>query len=386
MAPKKLLLAFKFLDMFGIPIHLYYNEKRKYKSYIGALVSLLILIFSFYLFVSVLIGWARIENSTTVYSTENYSVQTLLNQNRSIEYVFDKDNFYIYFSIYAPLSNGTDLTLKELSRYIDFQLLYTKDQLTYISLDYEECNVRQSNKFLMLDYDEKLVAENETNPWRICIKHPFLMGIITDLDGQRTISPTLISRIGLCHNTSDFQNCASENEIKEMIKNIVVQLSLPRTIYDFKNKTNPIKRMYKYEEYSLDLYLKKSISCDLNPTFLYKDFGLFSENYHFDSLNFNPTQQIIDITSKNEDAIIFEYEITISYQTETFYVKNQKLNEVLGSFGGIISILCSVGNLLCFYVNNRLYSKSLLKKAFSRHQNQTLRYVHKIIFDPNFLL
>lgn len=156
-----------------------------------------------------------------------------------------------------------------------------------------------------------------------------------------------------------------------MRKYITIQASIPKTIYDFKNQTNPIKRMYIYENYGLDLVLKKTISNEINPTFLYQDWGLFNDDYRLDSINFNHGKQSLDFNTKNaEDNVLFEYKIYNSFQIDKYYIRNRKLNDIVSSFGGMFNVLHNLGDLLCTNINRILFMNSLINLAFRFNHNK----------------
>lgn len=356
---------FKLLDIFGIPILLCYKERRKFKTNIGASISIGVMAICFYFFVLQLKGWINMENSQTIYSNENFSVQSLLNDNKTIEYTLDNFNYNIYFVVRAEFPNGSMILFQNLTKYFDIQYKYkTPYNVKYDPIESVPCNVRSANDFLRLSYKPDDIPINKSNPVRMCVKEPISMGLMTEKKTHTVWRPALSLQIKPCKNsTNTSSECASENEIKEIMKFISIQASIPKTIYDFKNRTNPIQRMFKYEFYRLDWNLKKSFLYEINPTFFYHDVGYFSDDYQFDNLNFNPSQQTIDINSKTDDYL-FQYDIVTSFQVEKYFIRNQKLNDILGSFGGIINLLYTIGNFICFYMNYFLFMRSLLKTTF----------------------
>lgn len=57
----------------------------------------------------------------------------------------------------------------------------------------------------------------------------------------------------------------------------------------------------------------KKFRYDVNPTFLYKDMGLFHDVYEFQNVNFNPSQEIVDMNTRTSDnPILFQYDLFIS--------------------------------------------------------------------------
>lgn len=364
---------FKFLDLFSIPIELNYNRNHKYKSIFGGLVSIFVYTAAFYFLTKQYISWSNINVSTTITSSEIFSVPSLLNANQSVEYTFDHKNYGAYFAMWAKLPNGTDLIYTDLQSYftIEYKYSFTGLVLDQKNLDFENCNTREMNDYFYIDYDEKTVPINETLPWSICIKDPLKMGLFADPENSMIYEPKIYMQIKQCINSSANNNsCANIEEIREMKKYVIVQASLPSTIYDFKNQTNSIKRFVKGDYYSLDLGLQKIISIELNPTFLYKDWGLFNDDYILDSINFNPGKQSLDFTTKDEnDNLLLEYQIALSYQTDKYYIRNQKLDDIIGSVGGMISVLYSLGSFFCIRTNSLLLMNSLINSTFRFNVN-----------------
>lgn len=270
--------------------------------------------------------------------------------------------------MWADLQNHTQLSYRELKKYFTFNLSVESDlDFPPSSLEYEDCHLRKTYEFLNLDYDN--IPENATGRWSICIKEPLKLGLIANQLKSIAISPTFNFEVMQCRNSSLNNNsCASSKEIKEIAKYISVQVSVPNTIYDFKNQTNPIKRVFKYESYVLDYGLKKIFLKNINPTYLYKDFGLFNDDFRLDSINFNLGQENIDFSIKkeedSEDNVFFKYQFSISFQIDKYYIRNQKLDDIIGSFGGIISVLYSLGSFICIQLNRTLFISSLINSTF----------------------
>lgn len=356
----------QFFDIFGFPIQIYLKRKAKFKSTFSGFISLFVFAISIYIFIKQFMAWYNIEISSVISSKENYSNAQLLNDNKTIEYIFDHQNYMVYFSINAFLPDSSMLTYKELDKYLDINYYYSpNDSISYI-VESEDCNIRETNEFLDLSYDKKSVPEDARDSLRMCVENPLTMGFVPDLEIPIVNQPILSLKIRTCQNTTENNNsCATMEEIKNIIKYVDIQATIPNTGYDFKNQSFPIRRTYKYEFYKLDLGLTKLITDDINPTFLYKDYGLLNDDYRIESINFNNGKQTIDFNTVNEkDPLLFQYDIWISFEKDIYFMRNQKLNEIIGSFGGITTILFSIGSYICMRINEYMYVKSLLNVAF----------------------
>lgn len=374
----------KNLDLFGIPIELSFENQGKYRSYCGAIVSVLLFAISFSLLISQMIKWLQMDTSTVIFSTENFSINGLFAEKHNISYELNYKNYNIYFAVYADLPDKTSLTFKELEKYVKIQIKYSASGYSndFENIEYEYCNFRKQRMFLGVPYDE--IQENETSIWSMCLVNPLKMGLFIDEEMSDIQNPILMLEIKQCQNSTFNNNfCASQEEIVLMLKYIDIQITVPRTNYDFKNQSHPIKRLYIYEHYKPDFKFKKTIINKINPSILFSDQGLINDDYQLNSINFNSGQQILDIYTKNEeDNILFEYKINLSFQIDQFYIRNQKLNSIIGSFGGLIHLFYSLGAFFCYRLNRFFLFNSLTDFTFgSGHLAKTKEKVH-----PKYLI
>ena len=89
-------------------------------------------------------------------------------------------------------------------------------------------------------------------------------------------------------------------------------------------------------------FLKKYI-ISLVPTFLYTDNGLINEDYQLDSVNFNEESRSYDPGLRQPSDPLFTYTFRIITSVQSYYLRNLKLNEVIGSLGGIINAIFLIG-------------------------------------------
>lgn len=365
---RSLFAKLKVFDIFGRSVGIYINESPKYRSYLGAFISISIFCLSLAFLANLLNAWVHIDNATTINSTENLTLNNLLLENRSIIYDFTKSNYYIYFAISVQYPNQTILNYHQMEKYFQIEYRYSDDvdiQAEKV-LETEDCFRRAQNDFLLIDYDKSTVPEFKQSSFQMCLKNKIKLGLISDLEGGKIFNPSLNLEIRICQNsTKNNFGCAGEDEIKEIIPFVVIQASIPKTIYDFRNTSKPVKRMFKYEFYYLDWNLNTIVRNEMIPSFLYNDHGFFSDDYQFNSLDFNPDRPIQGVrTRKDTDKILYQYKIAVSLQNDKYYIRNQKINDLIGSFGGIINILFNLGNLICFFYNWFYLDLNLINTAF----------------------
>ena len=356
------------LDIYGHRIDFYINSQPLVKSKFGAFFSVLIICFSLYLFANNYLAWLNNENLQTISSSQSYSVNELLNKNESFIYNFDYTNYNVYFVIMADFGNGSEpLYYDSLKRYINQTYFFTNSSLIKKNIGYQNCFVRNKNKFL-------LQANNPTNDYNkstnsACINENMVleMGLFAKPLINLLVNPVITYKITKCvNNTNENIICASDQEIIAMFKYITIQTSIPRSLYNFNDPINPRKRSYDYKFYSLDFSLVKTLTANLMPVYLYTDEGIISIDYKQNSIDFNVDSSVYETGIRGqENDILFQYDLTIGVNQQIYYRKNDKFNIIIANFGGTINILFILGRIMCYSYNLLVLKHKLINISFS---------------------
>jgi len=355
--------------MYGHPVELYINSHSKVRSKLGAFLSLMIYGSCLLSFVISLIRWQNGQNLQTISSLQSFTAMELLETNQSFIYEMDSSNFYPYFSMFADFLNGTTLNYEILQPFFTQSFSYIDFNGAETQIDFEKCLNRNIAAFLMIDYDNSGPDYNKTTNYTVCLKDntTLQMGLEVDSDQTALTSPSLVYRISKCQNSTENNNfCASEDEIAHIMKFIVVQTSIPKSIYDFNNPMNPRKRSYDNRFYKLDYSLTKTLNVALFPAFVYLDHGMIEEEYDCETIDFNMEYLNYDLNSRGQsNDILFEQHLTIGLTQQAYYRKNEKLNSILASFGGIINLLFLIGRFICNFYNRMILKYQLINIAFA---------------------
>ena len=169
-----------------------------------------------------------------------------------------------------------------------------------------------------------------------------------------------------------------------MIKITFIQTSLPNTVYDFKNYKKPQKNNYDYHYTFLDKSLVKTYYNYLTTTNLYIDDGLFSEDYNIVSTNFNPSIDYDPNVRQLGGDPLFQLIITLSFNTQNYYLRNQKINEILGNLGGLINAIFLAGKFFCMTYNSFYMRFKIVNATFTYSgSNKSNIEVNPKIFSKN---
>lgn len=241
-------------DIFGQKVELYIDSKNSVKSRIGGFFTILVIVLFFYSFGNSYVSWINGEKLSTVSAYRSFTADYIVKEQPINLYTFNSSNYYIYFVLKAVQENGTYLFNSELQRYFNYVLTYEDQFEQKKTVELEYCSLRKTNDFLLMSNDG-VNNDSQVNTKRVCIKdgQNIQMGwYYSETQGQIFI-PFLRYAVEKCVNSSmNNFSCASEEEINKIIKSTDVQVSLPKSIYDFSDIASPRKRAYDYKIYKLD--------------------------------------------------------------------------------------------------------------------------------------
>ena len=347
------------IDLFGQPIRLYYNKQTKTGSLLGGLLTIGVIILGLVILSNMLAGWANEQSLSIVPSSISYSSIEIQTLNKTLSYEFTNSNYYAYFVMFADFGNGTRLNHFDLEQYLTLNINYTDQQNLQRQIAYESCYYKYQDLFLGLDASTDFDIQSN---WSICLKDPLKMGYYTDGMGPLNLTEIEFS-VNICDNSTS--TCADLATIQNVMKYVTVQTYIPRTIYDFYNYQNPAKTIYDINEYTIDFLSKKKYINFISPYYLYTDQGLTTEDYRLDRYDFNIDKQSFDLLYRDlTDMKVFSYSLRFSFGIQNNYRKNTKINEIVGSFGGLMNIVLKIANILCFLYNSYYLNHQLINSSF----------------------
>lgn len=354
-------------DMYGHTANLYMNSQSSVKSKFSAFVSLVIIVLCFLFLLQNYNDWSNQQNLQTITSSQSFAIQELVSLNRSLNYTLNYRNFYLYFGLSASFDDGSYFLFNDLRRYLVQNFRYFDAEGFEHELEFENCLLRNQNTFL--EKTEKINSENfnATSKGAVCLKEKYNleMGLFIDPHNTFAQNPEIRYEVSKCVNsTKNNFSCASEEEISKIIKSTYVQATMPNSIYDFQKNSNARIRSYDNKLYDLDENFAKTFRATLVPHYLYTDVGILSEDYELNSVDFNVNSLQADIMSPN-DNVFFRYQVTIGFDQENFYRKNEKLNAMVASLGGTINLFFLLGRIICCFYNGIIYKHKLINASFS---------------------
>ena len=365
MLVKSLKNACKFFDIYGQNVNLFINKKPKFYSSFSGLLSIGVIFIVSYLFVQFMISWFDGGKMTVITSSISLSISELLDQNKTLSYDFNYQNYYVYFVIVANLPNGSYFLTKDLEKFVSYNFTYYSIEEKYERLQADACLMQYEDIFLGFGQEKINEDEGLSKKNRICIKDSIKMGLFPDLPTKQLKQPEFFFSVYRCVNSTENNNsCASDEEIDEMLEFIQVQTSIPTTIYNFQKTGNPQSNFYDYQNIQLDNYLFKYYQNGLIPTFLYTDYGILNDDYRLMGTNFNP-KIFYDpkIRKKSDPLLIFDFLVNQNFQI--YYQENLKIDEIAGNLGGLMNIIFLLAKILCVTYNSIYLRFKIIKATFS---------------------
>ena len=356
------------MDMFGHKVDLYINSSTTVKSRFGSIISLAILGICLYSFTQNYLSWFNNQNLQTISSSQSFSVSELLLTNKSFSYSLDYKNYNLYFSVSGTYDNGKTIPNSEIRRFVQESSDYYGRYDDIENLTLENCSDVKKAAFLFQNNEEIQMESklNYANTTCLAFEKEVVMGVFANQSEKMTSTPLISYKISKCQNSSKFNNCASLEEINKIIPNLRVQISLPKTIYDFKKASDPRKRTYEYSFYGLDLRVLKMFSAKLLPIYLYTDIGVIFDDYSPNSIDFNVETVNYDTFIQDVNTtVLFEYFIGFGLNQQIYYRKNDKINVILANLGGFLNLLLVFGKLICYSYNQMVLKHNLINISFS---------------------
>lgn len=365
----KILQFFKFFDLYGQNVNLFINKRPKFYSTCSGIISMGVIVIVIFTFVGFINSWLNNEKMTAISSSFSYSTGELLSKNQNYEYDFNYQNYYIYWGFYATLPNGTFIITKDYMSYFTYNVTYLNENSIKSRLETEQCHLDKQDIFLGLDKATIEADRGNRAINRICIRDNYKMGLFPDRSIDYVFQPEIYFSLYQCVNSTNNNNsCASQEEIDEIIKYTTVQVSIPISLFDFKNYKKPQKNIYQDQFTKLDKSVLKYYTNYMISTSLYIDDGLINDDYRHQSTNFNPKVNY-DPKFREVNDPLYVFDCFVDGNFQDYSLRNEKLNDIAGNLGGLINAIFLLGKLLCITYNSIYLKFKIINSTFS-HSNK----------------
>ena len=336
-------------DLFGQTPGFYINDNKELKSYLGGIITLIIISLS--IIMGIILGKEILQKKKPSVNliTESYESP------KKINYF---DNYEVLLSI-----NNLDKIPE-----INEQIYYAKANLfktivnssgsysEYIDLKMTRCieSMKNSNNY-------NLVKELDLYNFYCLDKNNKDLIYINEFWGNNNFQMIQI-KLYTCNNDTMNNTCASELEINTFLKNPNLQLYLIDTYANTNNYKQPFQKILRDKYYYVSNTFFVSLTEYIHHVNIRTDKGLIFNNYN-EKNNFT-IDSIIDYTIYSRNDTILSFSIQLNNVIEKYRRSYYKFQDLAAEVGGIYSILSIIFFILLRPFSENLYFEYLINNFF----------------------
>ncbi|EAR93746.2 small GTP-binding domain protein (macronuclear) [Tetrahymena thermophila SB210] len=350
----------KKLDFFGSQIQLRFNKEPTYKSQIGSIITILIILFISFRFITILLSVISRKNPFIIYTQRQVDDPSLfVVTSKSFPMAFALENldsqYFIDEQIYTvsaqlqqriQIFNNTSQQYDIVWNVFDIQVQpCTKDNFQ---------NPDNDKYYLNLDYQNMYCFSPDSQ-----------------LDIQGDFPSLIFSFITFQVNKCQI-NCKSEDVINQYLKKNYFGLQLSDAYVDITNKDNPFQMYSRDMFWPISTQQQKDITVYIRNNYVYSDFGwLFSDiitqkfpSYSYQDIDVFPIQQSDDYLL----SVTFRFE----KQQENVYRRSYlDFIGIISQIGGFAQSLLAIGYLICRKISQLQLNQSIINQIFNYEESET---------------
>ncbi|CAD8056143.1 unnamed protein product [Paramecium sonneborni] len=343
-------------NLFGVQPKLTITKAKSVNTFLGSTFTILLLIMIIALLLYDLNEFTQREQPRVIISENE------IDTNR--EYSLDQSNFTLALAIY----NKDFIPIEQMERYFTLSIQFCKktkntDQnLTYLNCTNIETVPCQENNFQNKDYQKYFVGTNLSN--FMCIKNnqfdihkPSFQGL-----KQSDIYNYFTIKLSICRNTTDQQDCFSEENIKIQLFQTYYTYYLIDNLLQLDNSQNltqSILRKHHLQIYNNHLRQIKQ-QYMIYENVVDKAF-IYTQNEYHHYLQLQEQKELLIFDPSN---LLVDQEIDLNYKQTKLIISYMKVSTFLSKFGGYIIIIYIFFNILLQPINKLFYLIHLSNKIF----------------------
>ena len=331
MALQKVLYQFlTAFDLFRINMVIFFNTHSKRTSWVGATLSLLLLIL-------LLVNFAQ---SDFISKISPYVVTETLTNRHSENIVFDQNKLLIF-----GVSDDNNVIIND-------------DSIFSFTVNYYHYETDENGKyalFLNKTIDYHICNESDMDPSKLnelglknahCLDEKSF--IFEGHWDEKTVTFMEIS-LFICQNSSEFK-CKSQEEIEYFFQSKYFQVSSYEVSIKFQDYKNPFKPEYRITYELIDIQMHKEMSVSFKNVELTTDDGfLFSNKNVLQDITFDKSSVAYQLIPQGSN-LVFDIDLYASHDKVQHTRRYQTISEVLASLSGTANFFM----FFCFFITNTL--------------------------------
>ena len=352
-------VVFRSLDIFKAPFLLRINGKEKISTFMGFIFSLGIISFLVIFFF----------NSDVFYHQRPTIIDQELFLQKKLKIDFHGDNFGLVAALVDDPGNV-----------YDDETIFSIKITQYVL----NCSTHE-----ILDQDEKILHFCDQNDypddpsildtyglWNYSCPSNKSFAVYGGWD-EPMINHFYVT-ISLCDNMTKNNTCKPFNEIQEFMADKYASISYKDSSYDLNNYENPIQNSYKNLWWTLSANVRKTATLYWKKVNINTDDGfVFRHISTIESFQLDEKSLDVDL---NYNQFIFQAEFYSSPKKESATRTYQKIQEVIASIGGLLSLFVSIGFILNGPQNRLNVIKTIMNNLYVFHKKNPGSGLHKSKF------
>ncbi|KAL4441424.1 hypothetical protein ABPG74_013719 [Tetrahymena malaccensis] len=349
----------KKLDFFGSQIQLRFNKEPTYKSQIGSIITILIIIFISIRFISVFLSVFNRENPFIIYTQRQVDDPSLfIATSNTFPTAFALENIDSQYFIDEQIYTVTAELQQRIQMFNNTSQQY---DIVWQSLDIEvqPCtkenfqNPNNAKYYLNLDYKNMY-----------CFSPDSKIDIQGDFPSLKFSQ--LMFKVHKCQ-----KNCKSDDVINQYLQKGYFGLQLSDAYVDITKKDNPFQMYSRDMFWPISTQQQKDITIYIRNNYVYSDFGWFlSEittqkfpSYSYQDIDVFPIQQ--------SDDYLLSVTFRLEKQQENVYRRSYlDFIGIISQIGGFTQSLLAVGYLICRKVSQLQLNQSIINQIFNYEESE----------------
>lgn len=352
-------VVFRSLDIFKAPFLLRINGKEKISTFMGFIFSLGIISFLVIFFF----------NSDVFYHQRPTIIDQELFLQKKIKIDFNGENFGLVAALVDDPGNVYyDETI--------FSIKITQYVLncsTHEVLDQDEKSVHFCDQN---DYPDDPSILDTYGLWNYSCPSNKSFAVYGGWD-ESMINHFYVT-ISLCDNKTKNNTCKPLNQIQEFMADKYASISYKDSSYDLNNYENPVQNSYKNLWWTLSADVRKTATLFWKKVNINTDDG-FVFRHISTTGSFQLDEKSLDV-DLNYNQFIFQAEFYSSPKKEVAVRTYQKIQEVIASIGGLLSLFVSIGFILNGPQTRLNVIKTIMNNLYVFHKKKPGSGLHKSKF------
>lgn len=345
---------FSKLDFIGLSLDLKIDNRNVYKSLLGGVFSIFIVVIS--IAASISFGWS------IIYKT-NFTVS--LSRDRELNALLNLANGFPFM---LTLVKRGSVPIPELERYVNFTFISNNIQLknntTVKTLTYLKSKSCEAIAFNGLSKDFLEVASPKNLSYYSCLSKNQTMDIYGTIGS--TNFKYLAVLINKCVNGTEII-CKSNEDINNLLKNIFISIYFKDTYFANNNYTNP-------EQFFANMFTIPITNTVYKRQYIYfknidfvSDYGLLFEDKHKVS-TYQLDSMYADLYFTNDaafsDSTVAEMTVSIKNIKDVYSRSYYKLQNLAADLGGVLKVILMIFIFLNMWISEPILNNKIFDSLF----------------------